>query len=104
MPARFLNRNDEPPRLDGGAEPAYRKDEPFHVLRESRSLIALEILPAFVRLMPKADPVVRARAAWEQANALLAVRAEEREKHINKLKEEGNFEPREEMPPRRRSV
>lgn len=62
------------------------RGEKFHVLNESRSLIAAFLLPKYVELFPDEDPEWRAEQAFIQSHALLGVRRRWRDRELDRRK------------------
>lgn len=62
------------------------RGEKFHVLNESRSLIAAFLLPKFIELYPEERAEWRAEQAFIQAHALLGVRRRWRDAELRRRK------------------
>lgn len=61
-------------------------DGKFHVIKESRTLMAAFFVYKLLDTMPDADCDERSAVAWEQADSLLALRRRERDRVLDERK------------------
>lgn len=79
-----------------GDRPAVNNNNPAlaKIATDVRVLLSLPLLGQLMIMSPAMNPMERAAAAWDQVDALLAVRRDRRAQHIETMKAEGRFAPR----------
>lgn len=66
----------------------------FHILKESRTLMAAFFVMKLLDTMPDADCDERSALAWEQADSLLALRRRERDRVLTECHRDAERRPR----------